>query len=140
MRLREDMQDPGWRIDDIGVIDLLSYLDLTDLVTLLKRHRSNVRNSRAFEVKSAIDVVEELSIGAIRNRVMHPVRPLEDMDYVTLNVAARRLKSEAPGMIWDPLIESTDLIDDPSEIANVSIAPFWAIRAWYSTQSPGCRI
>ena len=99
-RLREDMEEPEWDLDDLQTQDLLAYLDLGDLIGLLSRHKSKVRNARQVDIEAAGRVIQERALPAIRKRVMHPVRPLEADDLSTLMAIGMRLESEAPSLIW----------------------------------------
>lgn len=124
-RLREDMQDTAWGVEDINPIDLLQYLDLGGLVSLFNRHKSDVRNATAADIQRVTQIIERGSVYSIRNRVMHPVRPLEPEDFSTLSYVSKNLQEDAPNLIWEPLVESVALLSDAATIAGVSIPPFW---------------
>ena len=124
-RLRDDMQDSAWSLQDVSSVDLLRYLDLGDLLGLLNRHSSVVLNAKSSDVKSSVDLIQQHGIHAIRKRVMHPVRPLEAGDYNALLSVANDLPLGAPSLIWEPLTESLSLIENPKSIADASIPPFW---------------
>ena len=83
-RLREDMGESEWGLDDVTSEDLLLYLDLGDLLNLLNRHKTKVRNAKQSDVQAAASIIEARSLHAIRKRVMHPIRPLEADDLSTL--------------------------------------------------------
>ena len=124
-RLREDMQDSAWMASDVSTVDLLRYLDLGDLLGLSNRHRSAVRNARPSDIEGATKIIQDHGAHAIRKRVMHPVRPLEAGDYNALCAIAMKLPEEAPSLIWEPLIESISLIEDPRNIADAALPRFW---------------
>lgn len=126
-RLREDMKDPDWEsdawgLDDVTNEELLQYLSIAELVSILKRHSSNVKDAKASEVQSAIDVVEGRDFYSIRNRIMHPVRPIETDDFPTLIGIAEDIRSVAPNLIWNPLIEAIKETESPF---GVDIPTFW---------------
>lgn len=125
-RLREDMEESEWRVEEVRAEDLLVYLDLGDLVGLLNRHKSNVRNVRQLEIQNVTQVIESHSLPAIRKRVMHPVRPLEADDLPTLMSIAARLQADAPSLMWSQLIEGDRLAQSPEHTLNAKIPPFWA--------------
>ncbi len=124
-RLRDDMQDSAWSLQDVSSVDLLRYLDLGDLLGLLNRHKSDVLNAKPSDIQASFEIIQHHGIHAIRKRVMHPVRPLEAGDYNALLSVARDLPLEAPSLIWEPLTESLSLIENPKSIADASIPPFW---------------
>lgn len=124
-RLREDMQDSAWALSDVSTVDLLRYLDLGDLLGLCNRHRSAVRNAQPSDIERASAIIDDHGAHAIRKRVMHPVRPLETGDYNALCAIATKLPNEVPSLIWEPLIESTSLIEDPRNIADAALPRFW---------------
>ena len=124
-RLREDLQDE-WGLEDVTTRDLLKYLDLGDLIKLLNRHKSRVRNAKQSDIQTATRIVEEQGLQKIRKRVMHPIRPLEPSDLPTLISISGDLLSEAPSLIWDPLIESNSLLKDPEKALAVNIPAYWA--------------
>ena len=123
-RLREDMQD-AWGVDDVSTIDLLEYLDLGALVGLLNRNRSKMRNATETDVRHATQIIERHSVYAIRNRVMHPVRPLESDDLSILMTTAEQLRKDASSLTWEPLGESLRLVSDTAAVTNVTIPPYW---------------
>ena len=120
-RFRNDMDDPAWGLQDITAADLLRYLDLGDLLALLNRHRSTVRNAKPDHIQIASRVVEEYGTHAIRNRVMHPARLMDPGDYSSLMEIAAKLRNEAPSLIWKPLIDNVDRIADLDSMAGVAI-------------------
>ena len=124
-RFREDMQDEAWTLQDVGNVDLLRYLDLGDLLGLLNRHKSTVRNAKPADIEIASKIIQDSDTYAIRKRVMHPVRPLETGDYNSLSTIAQRLPHESPSLIWEPLIENVSLIEDPRNIADAALPRFW---------------
>ena len=128
-RFQEDMQDSAWTMDDVSTLDLLRYLDLGDLLGLFNRHRSSVKNAIPKDILTASQIVEQNGAHAIRKRVMHPVRPLETGDYSSLSTIAKQLPDQAPSLIWEPLIESISLIEDPASIADAAIPRFWMDEA-----------
>ena len=125
-RLREDMQQSEWGLEDVTAEDLLIYLDLGDLRNLLNRHKSSVRNATQSDVESAAKIIEDRDLYSIRKRVMHPVRPLEADDLPTLMSIATKLPKSAPSLIWGLLAESVSLAQDPERFLNVTIPSFWA--------------
>ena len=124
-RFRDDMDDPAWGVQDVTAADLLRYLDLGDLLALLNRHRSTVRNAKPDHIQIASRVVEEYGTHAIRNRVMHPARLMDPGDYNSLTDIAAKLRNEAPSLIWKPLVDNLDRIADPASMAGVAIPRFW---------------
>ena len=124
-RFREDMQDTGWRLEDVDTGDLLPYLDLGDLLGLLNRHKSAVRNAKPSDIRAATQIIERRGVHAIRNRVMHPARPLEPEDFPTLMSVTEKLRKDASTLWWGPLVESVALISDPTSIADITIPPYW---------------
>ena len=135
-RFKEDMQDSGWRLADVEPIDLLSYLDLGDLIGLLNRHKSTLKNATRSDLKALTATVNECHIHAIRNRVMHPVRPLESEDFDSLISAARRLSDDAPGLQWNALLQSIELLSDPLNVADITIPPYWSNESRISHNLP----
>lgn len=125
-RLQEDMQESEWGLDDVTTEDLLVYLDIGDLIGLLNRHKSRVRNATQSEIQAATKLIDSHSLPAIRNRVMHTIRPLEADDLPTLTSIASSIQAAAPNLIWKPLIEGVHLAQSPAGILDVRIPPFWA--------------
>lgn len=124
-RLREDFEQSEWVAEDVKTQDLLVYLDLGDLLSLLNRHKRTVRNIRQSEVQAVTNIVQSQRLPGIRRRVMHPVRPLEAEDLVTLNSISAGLQQKAPGMLWGPLLEGMLLAQSPERVLEVEIPPFW---------------
>ena len=135
-RLREDMQDAGWGLDDVNPTDLLSYLDLGDLLSLLNRHKKGVQNAQESDVVSVTRIVENNGVHAIRKRVMHPVRPLESGDFNTLQTVANELCASAPNLKWTPLVDGMRLIDNPQSIAEAVVPRFWLEESRPSNNLP----
>ena len=52
-RLRQDMEESAWGLDDVRNEDLLPYLDLGDLVALLNRHQALARQVSGDEIGAA---------------------------------------------------------------------------------------
>ena len=125
-RLREDMEESEWELEDVKTEDLLMYLDLGDLLSLLNRHRSRVRNAKQSDIQDATRIIEGRALPAIRKRVMHPIRPLEGEDLSALMSIATSLQSAAPSLIWTPLNEGVRLAQRPEDILHVRIPSFWA--------------
>ena len=125
-RLREDMGESEWGLDDVTSEDLLLYLDLGDLLNLLNRHKTKVRNAKQSDVQAAASIIEAQSLHAIRKRVMHPIRPLEADDLSTLISIATSLQQHAPSLIWKPLNEGVRLAQSPGHFLDVTIPQFWA--------------
>ena len=124
-RLREDMGDSGWGLEDVKTGDLLGYLDLGDLVQLLNRHKSAARNVRPADVEAATRRIEESGVLGIRKRVMHPVRPLDTEDLPTLMSMPEQLIRDASSLTWDPLHEGARLAESPDGVFGVSFPSFW---------------
>lgn len=124
-RLQDDMDDPAWGLGDVTTADLLRYLDLGDLLALLNRHRSTVRNAKPEHIQNVSRIVDEHGTYAIRNRVMHPARLMDPGDYNSLWDVASKLRIEAPSLIWKPLIDNVERIANPESIAGVAIPRFW---------------
>ena len=124
-RLQDDMDDPAWGLGDLTTADLLRYLDLGDLLALLNRHRSTVRNAKPDEIRNVSRIVDEHGTYAIRNRVMHPARLMDPGDYNSLREVASKLLVEAPSLMWKPLVDNVERITDPQSIAGVAIPRFW---------------
>ena len=125
-RLRDDMGEAEWGLEDVRTDDLIEYLDLGDLIGLLNRHKANVRNTVLSQVRLATSILEDNSLPAIRKRVMHPIRPLEADDLSVLVSIAKDLQSRVPDLVWRPLVEGFRLAENPQDFLNVSIPPFWA--------------
>ena len=124
-RLCEDLQD-DWGLDDVTTEDLVEYLDLGDLISLLNRHRTSVRNAIQSDIQAATDILTSRGIPNIRKRVMHPIRPLNPDDLSILLSISSDLPQESPSLLWDHLLESKDLIEDSSNTININIPPYWA--------------
>lgn len=124
-RMHEDLGETSWGLDDIEPEDLLSYLDLGDLVNLLNRHVGSVKNALPDHVSAATQLVTKSGALTIRKRVMHPVRPLEPNDLPTLSSLARRIQIVAPSLIWGLLTESVQQLFRDEAILEVSIPSFW---------------
>ena len=125
-RLRDEMEESEWRLEDVNTEDLLVYLDLGDLLSLLNRHREAIRYSSQAEPRAAVKLIEDQGIASIRNRVMHPIRPLEADDLATLMSIALQLQTVSSGLQWEPLIEGLHLANSPDGILDVNIPQFWA--------------
>ncbi len=125
-RLREDVDESGWGLEDVKTEDLLEYLDLGDLLNLLNRHRSSMPNIEQSEVRGATRIIENRHLPAIRKRVMHPVRPLEADDLSTLMSMAVNLQVQAPTLTWEPLIEGVRLAQSPEGNLDVKMPSFWS--------------
>ena len=125
-RLRDDMEESEWELEDVRTDDLLVYLDLGDLLSLLNRHKSRVLNAKRSDIEAATKIIESQHVLAIRRRVMHPIRPLEADDLSTLMSVALSIPQEAPSLIWQPLIEGYRLAQRPEGVLDVIIPPFWA--------------
>lgn len=124
-RLRDDMEESEWSLRDVTTDDLLSYLDLGDLIDLLDRHKSSVQNLQPSDIRTATQIIRSYKLLAIRKRIMHPVRPLEADDLPTLMLIARSLHVEAPNLIWKPMIEGVRLAQTSSGLFDVQIPTFW---------------
>ena len=124
-RLRDDLDQTEWELDDVTNVDLLTYLDTGDLLGLLNRHKGSVANITRTEIQAATRVMEENALPSIRNRVMHTIRPLEADDLPTLMEIAKGIQSVAPNMMWNPLREGIRLAHSPEGILDVNIPTFW---------------
>ena len=125
-RLREDMDESEWGLEDVKTEDLLEYLDLGDLLNLLNRHKSGLRNAKQSDIQAATRIIEEHHLPTIRKRVMHPVRPLEADDLSTLMSIATNLQAKSPSLRWGPLIEGVRLAQSPEGTFDVKMPPLWA--------------
>ena len=125
-RLRDDMEESAWGLEDVRNEDLLVYLDLGDLLGLLNRHKARVKNARVSEIQTATSILETHGLIAIRRRVMHPIRPLDADDLSTLMSIASSLPLETPGLIWQPLTEGHRLAQNPESTLGVTIPPYLA--------------
>lgn len=125
-RLREDMQESAWGLDDVRNDDLLEYLDLGDLVNLLNRHKSRMSNVEPSDVKRVEQIVQDEQVFAIRRRVMHPVRPMEADDLPRLIEVTERLQQEASTLKWTSLKKHATLSQNPDGLIDVSIPTFWS--------------
>ena len=125
-RLRDDMGESEWGFEDVKTEDLLVYLDLGDLLNLLNRHKSTVRNGTVSDVQGVTRIIHDQALLSIRKRVMHPIRPLEADDLSTLMSIATHLRTDTPNLIWTPLIEGVRLAQSPQDLLDVTIPPFWA--------------
>ena len=125
-RLRDDMKESEWGLEDVKTEDLLVYLDLGDLLNLLNRHKLSLRNAMRSDIQAATRIMESYALPAIRKRVMHPIRPLEADDLSTLMSISASLQVEASSLTWGPLLEGVHLAQRPRELLDVEIPPYWA--------------
>ena len=125
-RLREDMEESEWTLDDVRNDDLLIYLDLGDLIHLLNRHKLQGRNILQDNVDAVTKVIQSYGLHNIRKRVMHPVRPLEADDFPSLVAVAEELQIEAKTIDWTDLVEGLSFADDPETSLGVSLPSYWA--------------
>jgi LuxR family transcriptional regulator, glucitol operon activator len=125
-RLREDINEPNWKLDDSNVEDLLQYLDLGDFVGILNRNALTMKNVVSANVKEATSLITQSEALSIRKRVMHPVRPLEVDDFPKLLQLATSLPRVAPSMHWDPLSINVRRLSNSTDILEVSIPSYWA--------------
>ena len=128
-RLREDQDDPSVELGDVAVDELLRYLDLGDLVSLLNRHARCARNALPEHIDAATKLIAETGALTIRKRVMHPVRPLEIDDYPRLLKLAASIQNVAPSLAWDPLAINLRRLSRESGLVDVAIPRFWAVEA-----------
>ena len=124
-RLRDTFHDQSWTYDDVQHDDLLEYLDLGDLINLLNKHLPGLKNAKHTHVKSATDLISEEGIISIRNRVMHPIRPLEADDLSILLAVSIKLPRIAPSLIWDPLLESISISSKEDELLDILIPSYF---------------
>lgn len=125
-RLREDQDDPHVQISDLDTEDLLTYLDLGDLVNLMNRHIKSVKNVRPEHVDAATKLILERGTLSIRKRVMHPIRPLDVDDLPSLLSVATKIQKLAPSLHWDLLAINLRRQYKEGAILDVSIPSFWA--------------
>ncbi|MBI2855544.1 MAG: hypothetical protein HYX93_01705, partial [Chloroflexi bacterium] len=111
-RLRQDLQDPSWQIADVRREDLISYLDLGQLVGLINRHKGNAGETKVADIEFVTRIFYSQGIIAIRKRVMHPIRPLESDDLRRLRSIANEVLPKAASMNWEALKEAVVLLDD----------------------------
>lgn len=128
-RLHEDQDDPNVELGDLGVEELLPYLDLGDLVNLLNRHAKHARNALPEHITAATKLILEAEALTIRKRVMHPVRPLEVDDYPKLLKLASEIQKVAPSLAWDPLAINLRRLSRGSSLIDITIPQFWAVEA-----------
>ena len=124
-RFREDFEEPEWKLEDVRNEDLLAYLDLGDMVQLLNRHKSKIRNIYSSEVEKATRNIQERGIYGIRKRVMHPIRPLEAEDLPVLMSIPMALYTESPNMSWERLLEGARLAQSYDTNLDVSVPSYW---------------
>jgi len=125
-RFRNDIGDVNWQLEDLQEEDLIHYLDLGDLVGLLNRHISSAVNIKPEHIRAVSKAIEESSALSVRKRVMHTVRPLEPDDLANLMTLATNIRRTAPSLIWDPLIESLNMLSSSSEgLLDISIPGYW---------------
>ncbi len=124
-RLREDIDEPEWRLEDARNDDLLPYLDLGDLVQLLNRHNSMIRNVHPSEIGNTTKSIGEKGVYGIRKRVMHPIRLLEADDLPTLMSIPMGLYAESPNMTWERLLEGARLAERYDTNLDVTLPSYW---------------
>ena len=124
-RLREDMEETEWTLNDVMNDDLLVYLDLGDLVHLLNRHKSVGRNVLQDVVDTTTNVIQTYGLQSIRKRVMHPVRPIEAEDFPNLIAAANELQINTKTFDWKALDEGLQYAEDPETSLGVSLPSYW---------------
>ena len=124
-RLREDLEESEWTLEDVRNDDLLVYLDLGDLLHLLNRHKLTGRNVLQKEVDAAGKTIQSYGLHSVRKRVMHPIRPLEANDLPNLVAAAKEIQSEANTLDWSELANGLKLAEDPEISIGVSLPTFW---------------
>ena len=132
IRLRTDLED-DWGLDDLYNEDLLSYLDVMDLVQLLNRHRRSLRDVKASHIRRMTEIVQTHSVYAIRNRVMHPLRAIDADNFATLTYVASQLQREAPSLAWQDLAGGVRLADNYERLLNVEIPAYWSEHATESS-------
>lgn len=125
VRLREDLGEAEWRLEDVRNGDLLLYLDLGDLLGLLNRHKSHAKSIKPSEIRTTTDIAQQGSLHAIRKRVMHAIRPLEPDDLPSLLAMAGQLREYAPSLNWSPLIEGLRVSHSDTGLLDVEIPPYW---------------
>ena len=125
-RLRKDLEGSEWGIADVRNDDLLAYLDLGDLMNLLNRHKSQGRNITPAAVESITQIVSDSHLISIRNRVMHPSRPLEAEDLPSLVTVVNHLQASASDLDWKALSEGTSLSEQPESVLEVQLPAYWA--------------
>ena len=128
-RLRQDLQELEWSIDDVTTEDLLLYLDVGDLINLLNRNAGKARTIVPSEIRKVTRLLVETGLPAIRNRVMHTIRPLESDDLPTLMSLAGQIPSISQSLNWAPLKEGVRLAQGPELMLNVAIPSYWAEEA-----------
>ena len=124
-RLRQDMEESAWGLDDVRNEDLLPYLDLGDLVALLNRHQALARQVSGDEIGAADDVLRGSPIHAIRKRVMHAGRPLEEDDLSSLIAVATQLPQVSPNLNWKILLEGLHLSQTSDAQLDLHIPTYW---------------
>ena len=82
---------------------LLEFLTLGDLVNLLNRNRSNLREVRSLEISRVTSIIKNARLISVRNSISHPMRGSSPGDETRLISYGRVLPIEAPNMVWTPL-------------------------------------
>ncbi len=129
-RIQQDQSDFNISLADVDTEELLLYLDLGDLLSLLNRHLKNSKNIQHEHVKAATKIISEKGILSIRKRIMHPIRPLEVDDLTNLLSVANQLRKIAPSLSWDPL--SINLRRQKREGATLDVT----IPSYFVEESP----
>lgn len=123
-RLRDDLED-NWTLEDVYNEDLLGYLDLGDLVALLNRHKSKLREVSAEHIKQMTDCLDAHSVYTLRNRVMHPLRAIDADHFTTLMYVASQLQKLAPSLAWQSLRSGVLSAGHYERLLNVAIPTYW---------------
>ena len=125
-RLRDDLGDESWGIEDLSTGDLLVYLDIGTLLHVLNRHSATLPDVSVEDIRTASQIIDERGVLGIRRRVMHPVRPLEGDDLSVLLSVAEDLPRLSRSLDWRQLIDGIKAANAPGEVFDVDIPLFWA--------------
>ena len=95
-------------------------------MNLLNRHKSQGITIMPGAVEAVTKIVNDSHLISVRNRVMHPSRPLEAEDLPALVGVVNRLQNSAPSLDWAALGEGAALAERPESILEVRLPAFWA--------------
>ena len=90
----------------------MEFLTLGDLVNLLNRNRSNLREVRSLEISRVTSIIKNARLISVRNSISHPMRGSSPGDETRLISYGRVLPIEAPNMVWTPLWDRMDRVQE----------------------------